>query len=495
MATFSRRAVGILLVVACAWVGWLWWDSRLPAAYSVAPADGAHAAHGSHSTHGDHSANGKHGTTAGSSSMDITTLVADPGRPADVRMELEARTVALTNSNGASFTGYTLNGSSPGPEIRAREDDLVEVVLHNENVADGTTLHWHGVDVPAAMDGVAGVTQDAVMPGESFTYRFVAEDPGTYWYHSHQVSHQQVVAGLLGPLVIEPASDIGPAEEVTMLLHTYPGGSRTIAGASGETRHAAVPGSTYRVRTINTDNLTAYVWVTGADTRLLAVDGTDLHEPGPVRDQKIRLAAGARADLEVTVPDGGVRIQTPGVSLVLGPDGAQAPEASSPVPELDLLDYGAPAALPFDPAAAVHSFDYTIDRRIGFLAGRPGYWWTINGKMGRHVPMYLVREGDVATMRITNNSAEAHPMHLHGHHVLVLSRDGQPSTGSRWWTDSLDVDPGESFDVAFLADNPGIWMDHCHNLPHAVDGLMTHLNYEGVTTPFLIGRDSGNVPE
>lgn len=86
-------------------------------------------------------------------------------------------------------------------------------------------------------------------------------------------------------------------------------------------------------------------------------------------------------------------------------------------------------------------------------------------------------------------------MHLHGHHVLVVSRDGQPSTGSPWWTDSLDVDPGESYDVAFLADNPGIWMDHCHNLPHAVDGLMTHLNYEGVTTPFLVGRDSGNVPE
>ena len=86
-------------------------------------------------------------------------------------------------------------------------------------------------------------------------------------------------------------------------------------------------------------------------------------------------------------------------------------------------------------------------------------------------------------------------MHLHGHHVLVVSRDGRPSTGSPWWTDSLDVEVGESFDVAFLADNPGIWMDHCHNLPHAIEGLMTHVAYEGVTTPFLLGPDSGNEPE
>jgi FtsP/CotA-like multicopper oxidase with cupredoxin domain len=91
-------------------------------------------------------------------------------------------------------------------------------------------------------------------------------------------------------------------------------------------------------------------------------------------------------------------------------------------------------------------------------------------------------------MRISNHSGEVHPMHLHGHHVLVLSRDGVAATGSPWWVDSLNVGNDESYEVAFLADNPGIWSDHCHNLPHAAEGLNVHLMYSGVSTPFVIGE-------
>jgi FtsP/CotA-like multicopper oxidase with cupredoxin domain len=109
--------------------------------------------------------------------------------------------------------------------------------------------------------------------------------------------------------------------------------------------------------------------------------------------------------------------------------------------------------------------------------------------------MFMVAEGDVVRMRISNSSGETHPMHLHGHHVLVLARDGVEATGSPWWTDSLEVRNGESFDIAFVADNPGIWMDHCHNLPHAKEGLIAHLMYEGVTTPYRLGRNTGNSPE
>ncbi len=131
----------------------------------------------------------------------------------------------------------------------------------------------------------------------------------------------------------------------------------------------------------------------------------------------------------------------------------------------------------------------------GFMAGRPGWWWSINGPIVPHVPMYMVREGEVIVMRISNGSGEVHPMHLHGHHLVVLSRNGVASTGSPWWVDSLDVRHGETYEVALVADNPGIWMDHCHNLPHAAEGLMTHLMYEGVDTPFLMGPASGNEPE
>ncbi|MCS5478811.1 multicopper oxidase family protein [Corynebacterium sp. YIM 101645] len=480
-----RRVVAVLFALILSASAWMWWDSRYPALWSAAPGESSPT-----SAHGHHP-----GTAGGHTARDITTFQVDPAHPADVRVELKASTSELHHPSGRSFRGYTLNGTSPGPEIRARRGDLVEVVLHNIDIAEGTTLHWHGINVPAAMDGVAGVTQDAVTPGESFTYRFLAEDAGTYWYHSHQVSHRQVLAGLFGAIIIEPA-ETEPVPDTVMLLHTYPGGSRTINTVGGQTHVPALPGETMRVRTINTDNLTAFLWVPGAQARLLAIDGVDRHEPGPFRDLKVRLAAGARADLEVTVPEeGAVRVQSTGVSLLIGPAGATAPEAGIPAAELDLLTYGSPAPTLLDAAVPHHHFDYIIGQRIGFLDGRPGYWWTINGKMGRHAPMYVVREGDVVAMHIRNRSVEAHPMHLHGHHVLVTARDGIPATGSPWWTDSLDVDAGESYDIVFLADNPGVWMDHCHNLPHAVEGLMTHLSYEGVSTPFLMGRDSGNAPE
>ena len=77
----------------------------------------------------------------------------------------------------------------------------------------------------------------------------------------------------------------------------------------------------------------------------------------------------------------------------------------------------------------------------------------------------------------------------------MLSRNGVPATGSPWWFDSLNVENGDSFDVAFVADNPGIWIDHCHQLTHAAQGLVAHLAYEGIDEPFLIGGNAGNDPE
>ena len=78
--------------------------------------------------------------------------------------------------------------------------------------------------------------------------------------------------------------------------------------------------------------------------------------------------------------------------------------------------------------------------------------------------MFVVREGDVVRMHIDDNSGEVHPMHLHGHRAVVLAHNGVPATGSPWWVDSLNVRDGETYDIAFVADNPGVWMDHCHNL-------------------------------
>jgi FtsP/CotA-like multicopper oxidase with cupredoxin domain len=165
-----------------------------------------------------------------------------------------------------------------------------------------------------------------------------------------------------------------------------------------------------------------------------------------------------------------------------------------PARDLDLLSYGTPAPLPFDLNADRH-FDYRIGRRIGLVDGKPGFWWTINGKLFPDVPMFHVAEGDVVRMTITNDSGDVHPMHLHGHHAVVLSRNGTAATGSPWWVDSLNVADGDTYEIAFLADNPGIWMDHCHNLDHARDGLVAHLAYIGVNEPYRVGGSGANAPE
>ncbi|HWD78605.1 MAG TPA: multicopper oxidase family protein [Kribbella sp.] len=418
---------------------------------------------------------------------DVSRLIGPVDRTPDVAVDLVARKERFDIPGRGPADGYTLNHTSPGPRIVVQQGDLVEITLHNQNVADGITLHWHGVDVPNAEDGVAGVTQDAVRPGQSYVYRFVAKDSGTYWYHSHQVSHEQVQKGLYGVLVVRPT-----ASDVIAAVHTYDK-IRTVNGEYGE-RRVKAPGTTARVRLVNTDAGPMAVWVDGAPYKVLAVDGTEVNAPTEVRGKSVLVTAGGRIDLEVPTTTA-VRIGLGGgpTTLVIG-DGP-APAGVAPPDRVDLLSYGSPKPLGFDPAKANRVFRYDIGRHFGFFDGKPGLWWTINGHQYPDVPMFVVDEGDVVRMTIKNTSGQVHPMHLHGHHVVVLSRNGVKATGSLWWTDSLNVEDNETYEVAFVADNPGIWMDHCHNLPHAAQGLVTHLMYSGVNTKFHLGGPTDNQPE
>ena len=484
-AVGGAGAVLLVVALAASWAG-----SRLPAAYSIDsmgvpdPGLDAPAAGEGHNHHG-----GGHGVAP---AVSVTDLRADPARPADVRVDLTARAGPVVLADGRTLGGYSVNGSSPGPVVRAVQGDLVEVAVRNESVAAGMTLHWHGMAVPNSADGVAGVTQDAIAVGQTYVYRFVAEDVGTYWYHSHQVSHEQVIGGLLGAVVVLPGRRSAAGDEVA-LVHTY-GGVRTINGRAGQSRIPATPTTSVRVRVINTDNGPMPVWVSGADFQVVAVDGSEVNRPQQLAGKTVVLTAGARADLLVRVPArGATAVEVAGASLVLG-DG---PPPSSPAPreQVDLLTYGQPAQVGFDPDAPDRRYEYRIGRSMGFLDGRPGMWWTVNGKMLPDVPIFVISQGDVGRFGISNDTGEVHPMHLHGHRMLVLSRNGVPATGSPWWVDSLNVEPGQTYETAFLADNPGIWMDHCHNLPHAAQGLVAHLMYEGVSTPYVIGGDHANEPE
>jgi FtsP/CotA-like multicopper oxidase with cupredoxin domain len=477
-------------------LGWMWQTSRVPGTYSVMnmgyPDYGG--GHVSDSSSGGEMQGHVHNHHSLPSRM-ITDLIVNPARPADVRVDLVTRQEMLT-VGGRPMPGFTVNGVSPGPEIRARQGQLIEVQLRNESVSDGVTLHWHGIDVPNAMDGVAGVTQDAVPVGGEFTYRFVADQAGSFWYHSHQVSNPQVVGGLLGSLVVTPRSGIAQQVDVSAVAHTY-GGLRTINGKAEDLRVPTQPGQRVRVRVTNTDNGPMKVWA-GGSYRLLAVDGTEVHRPTEVSGRAVTLTAGARVELEVKVPGDGdaFRVQlTKTTAVIIGPQGADDAAPPQPNAELDLLAYGSPASLGFDPAQPSRRFDYRIDRRPGFVKGRPGMWWSINGHLYPNVPMYVVREGDVVLMHIENHSGEVHPMHLHGHHVVVLARNGVAATGSPWWVDSLNVLTNETYDVALVANNPGVWMDHCHNLKHAAQGMVAHLLYEGFDTPYRIAGPADNQPE
>ncbi|MBA2424419.1 MAG: multicopper oxidase domain-containing protein [Actinobacteria bacterium] len=184
--------IGVALFVFLGWIGWLWYESRLPGTYGVMEY-GLHE-HGG----GPVPADGHH------SGKNVADLRGPRTGAADARFMLTARTATIRLASGREVEALTFNGVSPGPELRVQQGDLVEVTLLNEDVTQGVTIHWHGVDLPNGEDGVAGVTQNAVLPGQRYVYRFRAEQIGTFWYHSHQVSSKEVRRGLFGAFVIEP---------------------------------------------------------------------------------------------------------------------------------------------------------------------------------------------------------------------------------------------------------------------------------------------------
>jgi len=240
--------------------------------------------------------------------------------------------------------------------------------------------------------------------------------------------------------------------------------------------------------------------LTGAEFTVDAIDGRTIAGATPLVGEALRLPAGGRVDLVFTMPRTGALLTSDASSratLLMGPRGeagsALAPDRAAP--DFDPLSYGTaiPEQLPTG-TPVVHA-TMVLDRLPRFLSGRPIQGYTVDGEVFPHIPSIEVEEGDVLELTIANRGWETHPMHIHGHHVLVLSRNGVPATGAPLWLDTFDVQPGEVWVIALVADNPGIWMDHCHNLDHAAEGMMMALNYVGVTTPFDQGGVHGNRAE
>jgi FtsP/CotA-like multicopper oxidase with cupredoxin domain len=336
------------------------------------------------------------------------------------------------------------------------------------------------------------------MPGERYVYRFRADQLGTFWYHSHQVSSKQVRRGLYGAFVIEPKTrPRARTLDLVTIAHDF-GGTTALGRGDGLQRRAVPAGTPVRLRLVNSNNSPERLLLTGVPFRVVGIDGTEVNRPTPLEGKTLTLGGGARYDVAFVMPEGSVTlgVDASSTSLVLGGALDVEPPERSVGEEFDPADYGRSRPTALGTAARFdRTFVVDIGKRIGFMDGRPGYHWAVNGKLHPRTPMYMVRRGDLVKMKVVNSSGALHPMHLHGHHVLVLSRNGKRTTGSPWWVDTLNVGADEEYEVAFRADNPGIWMDHCHNLTHAADGLTMHVAYEGVATRFRIGGDPENHPE
>jgi FtsP/CotA-like multicopper oxidase with cupredoxin domain len=417
---------------------------------------------------------------------------------------------------------WGFNGTVPGPELRVHQGDHIRVTLIN-HLPVSTSIHWHGISVPNVADGVAGVTQDSVQPQASYIYDFIATEPGTYWYHSHQDTSNQIPRGLLGALIVEPDTLPHYDHDYTLMYHDLQPLTREffpilrkilgevdkkailINGATTDIQLNAQPGQLIRLRLINgtAGEQKAYgnplrLVLAGVSFKIVALDGHDINEPQEINVQVLPIGSGQRYDLVFRMPEAGVvqlvgEDQTTGVSIGQGqlakPDFTQ-------LPIFDLTSYGKPVS---DAIAARSSFDQTQDillgNRPGFHDGKFGLSHTINSQEFPNVPMITVRPNQVVKLHIVNNTEEYHPMHLHGHFFTVLAKNNVALTGSPIHLDTLTLAPGETWDVAFIADNPGLWMLHCHVLIHAATGMDMMVIYPNISTPYTVGTKSGNVPE
>jgi FtsP/CotA-like multicopper oxidase with cupredoxin domain len=444
----------------------------------------------------------------GHASRSVADLVTPPGSEPVKRFTLTAAVAAIGGNQAWAY-----NGSVPGPEIRVTQGDRVRVTLVNR-LPDATSIHWHGIRLPNAEDGVAGITQNAVRSGGSFVYEFIANDAGTFWYHSHQNTRDQLPRGLLGAIVVEPrAGGVSPDRDYSVTIHPQAGGFPILINGTANLHLDAAPGETVRLRLIDAyaDSPPVTPTLFGAPYAVTALDGHDLNQPQLLGPQRIALGMGQRADLVFKMPaNGSVRLigikgadlpffGQSTASVVIG-DGP-APRTVDPesLPRFDLTGYGQAAP---DPLVDAGGFDVTQQILLGnkgpvFRNSAFDMTDTLNGKASPLVPPIQVREGQRVRLRIVNPEASgaSHPIHIHGHVFSVLTKNGRTLTGSPIHLDAILVGPRETWEVAFMADNPGIWMLHCHILMHAAGGMSMTINYDGISTPFAMGARSGNVPE
>jgi FtsP/CotA-like multicopper oxidase with cupredoxin domain len=431
-----------------------------------------------------------------------------------VTVVAQERPIALGANTGP--TPAWLYGDAPFPVYRLRQGESLDVTLINR-LKEHTSIHWHGVRGPNAMDGVPYVTQMPVQPGESFAYRFTPPDAGTYFFHPHCNTSEQFGRGLSGVLIVEDETAFD--DDIVLVLKdwrigkdgrflpfiTAEGASR--GGTFGALRtvngliapEIAVPaGANVRLRVLNLDSTrVSDIGVQGAEARLIAVDGNAL---APLALDTWRLGPAMRMDIALRTPAAGGRMALvdyfaaePVMLATLAAQGAAKQDGtplaiSVPPPKLPEPDLANAEGHELKLSASASASDYAAlapivlpdGRKIDLLdslCSTTRTLWAIDGKPWpqtghEHLPPPLMdlARGTSVRVQLTNTTPHVHPMHLHGHAFKVLS--ASKLKRPEHWADTVLVLPEERVEIAFLADNPGNWMIHCHIIEHQDTGMM-----------------------
>lgn len=432
----------------------------------------------------------------------------------DFKLVAKPVNVPLLSAQHPHTAAWAYNGTVPGPEIRVRQGDRITITVEN-GLPDDTTLHCHGIRLPNAMDGVPHLTQHPIAPGQSFVYAFDVPDAGTYWYHPHFRSAEQVGRGLSGPLVVEDREPIRVDRDIVWVLSDWRllrdaqisddfnnmhdmshngrvGNTVTVNGKVPDT-FAVRANERIRLRLINAASARMFgLTFAGHRAAVIAMDGhaVEPHEPAGSR---VVLGPGMRVDLVIDMTGKpGERFSIVDdfyrglayrlIDFAYGPQPLREKPLDSPIalaantmPEPDV------------PSAGRHEVTFNggmmgqmMMRERGMGGGKmmemmhSGKIWFINGvaAVGHMMdPLLTLERGKSYVLAMSNETAWWHPMHLHGHAFRVISRNGAP-TKYREWQDTVLMEPREKVEVAFVADNPGDWMFHCHILEHQESGMM-----------------------
>ena len=407
---------------------------------------------------------------------------------------------------------WGFGGTAPGPQIRVKQGQRVQRRLTN-SLIQPTSVHWHGIRIDNAMDGVPGVTQDAVAPGATFDYDFIAPDAGTYWYHSHYNTIEQMDRGLYGALIVEEADALDIDREEVLILddwlmqqtgvidpefeapmslsHAGRMGNFVTTNSQYQPVLVAKTNERLRLRLINAANARIFpLALQGLSGWVVAYDGMPLATPERVEDIFL-LAPAQRIDLIVDVTaqqgetaalvwanDAGPQIQV-GFD-VTGRSTRGARPAPNPLPanaEIAMTDMkdATQARLVMAGGAMGGLKEAELNGDVldaGQLAAR-NQFWSFNGVVGMtEAPLVDAGIGEIVRLKIGNETAFPHAMHLHGQHFREVFADGNFGP----MRDTVLIQGQENTEIAFVASNPGKWLFHCHMLSHQAAGMKTWIN-------------------